>query len=123
MSIRFTLISILFAAACTSDTTPAPIDTMPEAGDELPAETCSKCSGIQMPDTFDPANLCEASQPLFDAVTACVCGIPEQQQGKCLEECAATICNPDGGGQPDDPCANCVAVQCGPETGACLNDV
>ena len=127
MSIRHLLCSVLFVAACASDSTTTPEPT-PDAAAETPpeppapVEECSKCGGIAMPDTFDPANLCEASQPLFDAVGACACGIPMQAPGKCAAECAATACNPDGG-QPDDACGNCLAQMCGPEVGACLNDV
>ena len=129
MSFRHLCLSLLFAVIACTDSSTTPSDPTPDASvepeppDAPPVEeSCSKCGDITDPDTFDPANLCEESQPLFDTVIACVCGIPDQQPGKCLDECAATVCNPDGA-QPDDACANCIAVQCGPETGACLNDV
>jgi hypothetical protein len=121
MSIRLFVFSFVLAVTACTESTTTPSTPAPDAG-ETQNQQCSKCGEITNPDVFDPANLCEASQPLFDNVIACVCGVPDQQPGKCLAECGATVCNP-AGGQPDDACGNCIAAQCGPETGACLNDV
>lgn len=131
MSIRLNVLALLFTlVACTDSSTPAPSDPLPDASEQPEPpdappveESCSHCGGVTDPATFDPANLCEESQPLFDAVIGCVCGVPDQQAGKCFAECGATVCDPANGGPPDEACMGCIAVQCGPETGACLNDL
>jgi hypothetical protein len=98
-------------------------DDPPDAGgDEVTpdaAPACSHCGDIvNMPDEFDPDNLCDGSQPLFDALFACLCGTPEEP-GACAEECSDNAC---AGTDPSDACGNCAAIDCGPETGMCLND-
>jgi hypothetical protein len=98
------------------------IDSGPE-GVELPdgGPLCFHCGDIMtMPDEFDPANLCEESQPLFEALFACLCGTPEDPaSASCGEECGDNAC---AGMNPSDACGNCAALDCGPETGMCLND-
>jgi hypothetical protein len=97
------------------------VDSGPDETEDAPdgAPLCFHCGDIMtMPDEFDPDVLCEESQPLFEALFACLCGTPEDP-GVCGEPCADNAC---AGANPSDDCGNCAALECGPETGMCLND-
>lgn len=109
-------------------------DPSPDAGGQVvdsgPDETvdppdgaplCFHCGDIMtMPDEFDPDVLCEESQPLFEALFACLCGTPEDPgAAACAEPCGDNAC---AGANPSGDCGNCAAIECGPETGMCLND-
>jgi hypothetical protein len=128
IAIALTSLALAVVAACSDDPITTPPDA-PPAGEpdapppppDAPPETCFHCGAVATDPDFDPDLLCEPSKPLFEALIVCICGIPEQQAGKCLTECADTVCNPNGG-PPSQACADCVGIQCGPETGACFND-
>ena len=80
-------------------------------------------------------DVCDESQALVDALTACICG-DGNAAGKCVTECECEGAGGAGqggagdggagqggaGGSGVDACAACMTTQCGPAYNACTAD-
>ena len=120
-------------SACGDDDSTSSTDArvvIPDSGvpddssvpEDVDTRTCSHCGDFQtMPGEFDPGNLCEESQPLFNAVAACACGTPDEPQlARCGDVCGDNFC---AGSAASTDCANCIGGDlCAPMLFYCFND-